>query len=114
METPCPSQDGEVAPHHQDGELALHHHRSSLAQEHDHRRVAGERLQPRSRKVVNLTRQGGGADKFVLRVSNPTLFLEAREAPREYMDITRSHGLRLPTAAHDRLIASYLLFLARP
>ena len=30
---------------------------------------------------------------------------------REYMAITRSHGLRLPTAAHDRLIASYLCFL---
>ena len=54
---------------------------------------------------------GGGADKFVLRVSNPTPLLEVGKALREYMDFTRSQGLRLPTAADDRLIASYLCFL---
>ena len=35
-------------------------------------------------------------------MSNPTPLLEAVKALREHMDITRSHGLRLPT------IASYL------
>ena len=45
------------------------------------------------------------------RTTNPTPLLEAGKAPRDYMDITRSHGLRLPTAAYDRLIASYLCFL---
>ena len=46
-----------------------------------------------------------------MRMSNPTPLLEAGKALREYTDITRSHGLRLPTAAHDSLIASYLRFL---
>ena len=50
-------------------------------------------------------------EKHKARMSNSTPLLEAGKSLREYMDITRSHGLRLPTAAHDRLIASYLCFL---
>ena len=45
----------------------------------------------------------GMIEKHKARMSNPTPLLEAGKALREYMDITRSHGLRLPTAAHDRL-----------
>ena len=48
---------------------------------------------------------------MLLRVSNPTPLLEAGKAHKEYMDITRSDGLRLPPAAHVRLIASYRCFL---
>ena len=65
-------------------------------------------------------------EKHKARMSNPTRCLKlVKLSGREYMDITRSHGLRLPTAAgsattgsragfersHDRLIASYLCFL---
>ena len=54
-----------------------------------------------------------GADNFVLRVSKPTPLLEDGKAPREYMDITRSHGLRLPTASPRPLGRLAPLFLAR-
>ena len=47
-------------------------------------------------------------EKHKGRMSIPTPLLEAGKAPGDYMDITRSHGLRLP---NDRLIASYLCFL---
>ena len=50
-------------------------------------------------------------EKHKDRMSNPTPLLEAGKALEELMDIARSHGLRLPTAAHDRLMASYLCFL---
>ena len=42
---------------------------------------------------------------------DPTPLLEAGKVLKEYMDITRSHGLRLLNSAHDRLIASYRCFL---
>ena len=49
--------------------------------------------------------------KYKARASDPIPLLEAGEALKEYMDITRSHGVAFPTAAHDRLIATYLCFL---
>ena len=54
-----------------------------------------------------------GADTFVLLVSNPTPLLETGKALREYMDITRSRGQRLPTAAPRPLDRLVLLPLER-
>ena len=44
-------------------------------------------------------------------MSNPTPLLGTGKALKEHMEFTRLQGLRLPTAAHDRLIASCFCFL---
>ena len=40
-------------------------------------------------------------EKQKARMSNPTPLLEAGKALRKYMDITRSHGLRLTTIPEE-------------